>query len=51
MRNIGETLAEKGEGGLVQSLYHLCVTGNCPPAIKEWLVNELTESVGNPGLS
>ena len=50
MRNIGETLAEKGEGGLVQSLYHLCVTGNCPPAIKEWLVNELTESVCNPGL-
>lgn len=44
MRNVGETLAEKGEGSLVQSLYHLCATGDCPPTIKEWLVNELTES-------
>lgn len=45
MRNIAETLSEKGEGDLVQALYHLAVTGHCPPTIKEWLVDELTESV------
>lgn len=44
MRNVEETLAEKNEGDLIQSLYHLAVTGDCPPTIKEWLANELTES-------
>ncbi|GME25043.1 Anaphase-promoting complex component cut20 apc4 [Neofusicoccum parvum] len=45
MRNINETLAEKGEGDLVQNLYHVAVTGHCPPTIKEWLVDELAENV------
>jgi anaphase-promoting complex subunit 4 len=45
MRNINETLESKGEGDLVTNLYHLAVTGHCPAPIKEWLVDELTESV------
>ncbi|KAF2756810.1 hypothetical protein EJ05DRAFT_418513, partial [Pseudovirgaria hyperparasitica] len=44
MRNINETLTEKDEGDLMQNLFHLAVTGHCPPLIKEWLVDELTES-------
>lgn len=44
MMNISETLEEKGQGDLVQNLYHLACTGNCPPLIKEWLVDELQES-------
>ncbi|KAF2143445.1 uncharacterized protein K452DRAFT_248016 [Aplosporella prunicola CBS 121167] len=44
IRNVNETLEEKGEGNLVQNLYHLAVTGHCPPTIKEWLTDELTES-------
>jgi len=45
MRNIDDSLAEKQEGTLVTNLFHLAVTGHCPPTIKEWLVDELTESV------
>ena len=45
IRNISESLAEKSEPDLVQSLYHLAMTGDCPPTIKEWLVDELAESV------
>ncbi|KAK7717006.1 hypothetical protein SLS57_006413 [Botryosphaeria dothidea] len=44
MRNISETLSEKGEGDLVSNLYHLAVSGDCPPTIKEWLVDELAEN-------
>ncbi|EKG12239.1 hypothetical protein MPH_10646 [Macrophomina phaseolina MS6] len=44
MRNIGETLAEKEEGDFISNLYHLAVSGDCPPTIKEWLVDELTEN-------
>ncbi|KAF2815774.1 uncharacterized protein BDZ99DRAFT_505466 [Mytilinidion resinicola] len=44
MRNISETLEEKGEGTLEQALYHLAVTGSCPATLKEWLVEELAES-------
>ncbi|KAK0658129.1 hypothetical protein DIS24_g4892 [Lasiodiplodia hormozganensis] len=44
MRNISETLEEKGEGDLISNLYHLAVTGHCPPTIKEWLVDELAEN-------
>jgi anaphase-promoting complex subunit 4 len=44
MMNIGETLEEKGQGDLVQNLYHLACTGNCPELIKEWLVDELAEA-------
>ncbi|KAF2874139.1 anaphase-promoting complex, cyclosome, subunit 4-domain-containing protein [Massariosphaeria phaeospora] len=43
MRNISETLEEKGMDNLVQSLYHIACTGNCPPIIHEWLVDELAE--------
>lgn len=43
MRVVGETLAEQEEMGLVESLYHLAATGHCPPTIKEWLVEQLTE--------
>lgn len=45
MMNVSETLEEKGQGDLVQNLYHLACTGNCPPLIKEWLVDELQEAV------
>ncbi|QDS77693.1 hypothetical protein FKW77_003762 [Venturia effusa] len=43
MANINETLAEKHEPSLVQSLFHLAVTGDCPPTLKEWLVDILAE--------
>ncbi|PSN75426.1 hypothetical protein BS50DRAFT_628616 [Corynespora cassiicola Philippines] len=43
MRNIEETLAEKGEGDLMTNLFHLACTGHCPPMIREWLVDELAE--------
>lgn len=45
MGNINETLAEKKEGDIVINLYHVAVTGHCPPTTKEWLVDELKESV------
>jgi anaphase-promoting complex subunit 4 len=44
MLNISEVLEEKGQGGLMQNLYHLACTGNCPEPIKEWLVDELQEN-------
>ncbi|KAF2194781.1 hypothetical protein K469DRAFT_744590 [Zopfia rhizophila CBS 207.26] len=44
MMNISETLEEKKLGDLVQNLYHLACTGNCPPTIKNWLVDELAEA-------
>jgi anaphase-promoting complex subunit 4 len=47
VQNISESLAEKESGGLIENLYHLAVTGDCPATIKEWLVDELTEAVGN----
>ncbi|KAF2104344.1 hypothetical protein NA57DRAFT_70554 [Rhizodiscina lignyota] len=43
MRNVSETLAEQEEMPLAESLYHLASTGHCLPAIKEWLVDQLTE--------
>jgi anaphase-promoting complex subunit 4 len=43
MMNISETLEEKGQGDLVTNLFHLACTGNCPPLIREWLVDELAE--------
>jgi hypothetical protein len=43
MMNISETLEEKHQGDLVTSLFHLAFTGNCPPLIREWLVDELAE--------
>ncbi|KAH7406909.1 anaphase-promoting complex, cyclosome, subunit 4-domain-containing protein [Phaeosphaeria sp. MPI-PUGE-AT-0046c] len=43
MMNISETLEEKGQGDLMTNLFHLACTGNCPPLIREWLVDELAE--------
>ncbi|KAF1986422.1 hypothetical protein K402DRAFT_463704 [Aulographum hederae CBS 113979] len=43
IRNAEEDLKEKGQGTFVQMLYHLAATGNCPPTIKEWLVDQLAE--------
>lgn len=43
MMNITETLEEKGQGDLTTNLFHLACTGACPPLIREWLVDELTE--------
>lgn len=44
MLNISETLEEKGQGDLVTNLFHLACTGDCPPVLREWLVDELTEA-------
>ena len=47
IQNIEETLRENNSDcTLVQALYHLAVTGDCFPPIKEWLVDELGERVG-----
>ncbi|KAF2827848.1 hypothetical protein CC86DRAFT_380848 [Ophiobolus disseminans] len=43
MMNISETLEEKGQGDLVTNLFHLACTGNCPPLIREWLIDDLAE--------
>lgn len=45
MANINETLVENQEPSLVQNLFHLAVTGDCPPTLKEWLVDILAERV------
>lgn len=43
---INETLADKKEDAtLVQLLYHLAATGDCPPVLKEWLTDEVAERV------
>ena len=48
MANINEELQEKNEPNLVQSLFHLAATGDCPPTLKEWLVDILAERVSWP---
>jgi anaphase-promoting complex subunit 4 len=45
MAGINDTLTENQEPSLVQSLFHLAVTGDCPPTLKEWLVDILAERV------
>ena len=45
MRNISEVLQERYQCDFVQAAYHLVVTGNCLPPVKEWLVDELSERV------
>ena len=47
IRNVGDSLAEKSEPSFVENLYHLAMTGNCLPTIKEWLIDELAESVSH----
>ena len=45
MANVEETLHETGDWTWSQAAYHLIVTGHCPEAIKEWLVDQLGERV------
>ena len=43
--NIEESLKEQEDCNWVQAAYHLLVTGNCSPEVKEWLVDQLGERV------
>lgn len=45
MANIEETLGELSDCNWTQAAYHLVVTGNCHPEVKEWLVDQLGERV------
>jgi anaphase-promoting complex subunit 4 len=45
LRNINETLCEKGNRDIVQALYHSVATGHTFPEVREWLVDELAERV------
>jgi anaphase-promoting complex subunit 4 len=45
LRNINETLTEKGNRDIVQALYHSMATGHTFPEVREWLVDELAERV------
>ena len=47
IRNIEEALQEKNQCGFISAAYHLAVTGNCYPCMKEWLVDELGERVSS----
>ena len=45
LRDINETLGENANRTIVQALYHSVATGHTFPAVREWLVDELTERV------
>ena len=45
IRSIEETLKETCDSTWTHAAYHLVVTGNCPPEVKEWLIDELGERV------
>lgn len=45
LQNINETLKENGNRNIVGALYHSVATGHTFPAVREWLVDELTERV------
>jgi anaphase-promoting complex subunit 4 len=45
IRNIDETLEDQYHCNFEQATYHLVVTGNCYPPMKEWLTEELMERV------
>lgn len=47
LRNINETLRENGNRNIVEALYHSVATGHTFPAVREWLVDELTERVSD----
>lgn len=47
MMNIEETLLEQSDCNWMQTAYHMVVTGHCNPEVKEWLVDQLGERVGN----
>ena len=44
--NIEEALQENSDCTWEQAAYHLVVTGNCYPEVKEWLVDQLADRVG-----
>ncbi|KAM0799702.1 anaphase-promoting complex, cyclosome, subunit 4-domain-containing protein [Usnea florida] len=43
MANIEESLREHADCNWMQAAYHLVVTGDCSPQVKEWLVDQLGE--------
>ena len=44
IRNINESLAEHANGAdFITAAYHLIVTGECIPQVREWLVDEVGE--------
>lgn len=43
--NVEKTLKEKSDCNWVQAAYHLVVTGDCFPGVKDWLADELGERV------
>ncbi len=45
IRNINQTLSEKDNRDIIQALYHSVATGHTFPAVREWLVDELSERV------
>lgn len=45
LRNINETLEKDDKKDIVQALYHSVATGHTYPAVREWLVDELSERV------
>ena len=45
IRNIEDALQEKTQCSWIHAAYHLVVTGDCYPSVKEWLVDELGERV------
>lgn len=45
LRNINESLGDKGNRDIVQALYHSVATGHTFPEVREWLVDELAERV------
>ena len=49
IRNIEEDLKSNSDCTWEQAAYHLVVTGNCYPEVKEWLVDQLGERVSKHG--
>ncbi len=45
MANIEETLEGSSDYKWTQAAYHLVVTGDCHPEVKDWLVDQLGERV------
>ncbi len=43
--NIEESLQKQAGCNWMQAAYHLVVTGNCYPGVREWLVDQLGERV------
>ena len=43
--NVEEALQETGAWNWSQAAYHLVVTGHCPQAVKEWMIDQLGERV------